>query len=79
MENGDYDGAVKDLNEALSKSKNSIPMTIRVYETFADNGHEQEGQSYLSSAIENRLDAMTDYEKVLSIIIARIMKMPATF
>ena len=31
MENGDYDGAVKDLNEALSKSKNSIPMTIRVY------------------------------------------------
>ena len=63
MENGDYDGAVKDLNEALSKSKNNIPMTIRVYETFADNGHEQEGQSYLSSAIENRLDAMTDYEK----------------
>ncbi len=63
MENGDYDGAVKDLNEALSKSKNSIPMTIRVYETFADNGHEQEGQSYLSAAIENRLDAMTDYEK----------------
>ena len=51
MENGDYDGAVKDLNEALSKSKNSIPMTIRVYETFADNGHEQEGQSYLSAAI----------------------------
>ncbi len=65
MEQGDYENAVADLDLALAKSKSDISMTINIYHVFADNGHVEEGKSYLSSALNHRLDAMSDYEKGL--------------
>lgn len=63
MESDDYENAVADLDKALTSSGQQIAMTIRVYQVFADNGHKDEGRSYLSAAIENRIDKMDDYEK----------------
>lgn len=63
METGDYEGAVPDLDTALTCAKWDNAMTIRVYQVFADNGHVQEGKSYLSAALERGLDSMSDYEK----------------
>lgn len=59
----DYEKAVNDLNKALVYSKNDIGMTIDIYKVFAASGREAEGKSYLSSALENRLSSMSDYEK----------------
>nr|MBQ8253550.1 tetratricopeptide repeat protein [Lachnospiraceae bacterium] len=63
MENGDYENAVSDLDSALAKSKGDTAMTIRIYQVYADNGHAEEGKMYLSSALNNHLDSMDDYEK----------------
>ena len=63
MQSGDYEAAVNDLNTALVNSKNDIGMTIDIYQVFAGSGRETEGKAYLSAALENRLDAMSEYEK----------------
>lgn len=63
MQMGDYEAAVNDLNRALVNSKYGISMTIDIYQVFAASGRETEGKAYLSSALENRLDSMSDYEK----------------
>ena len=63
MQTGNYEAAVNDLNTALANSKNDIGMTIDIYQVFAGSGREAEGKAYLSAALENRLDDMSDYEK----------------
>ena len=63
MESGDYENAVADLDSALGKSKGDTAMAIRIYQVYADNGHTEEGKSYLSSALKNHLGSMDDYEK----------------
>ncbi len=63
MENGEYESAVSDLDMALAKSKGETSMTIRIYRVFADNGYGEEGKSYLSMALKDHLDSMSDYEK----------------
>lgn len=63
MQTGDYEKAVEDLNQAITNSKNSISMIIDVYQVFASNGRETEGRAYLASAVDTRLDQMSDYEK----------------
>jgi tetratricopeptide (TPR) repeat protein len=63
METDDYEKAVEDLDRALSLSGQDVEMTIRIYQVFADNDHKEEGRSYLSAAVDNRLDKMSDYEK----------------
>lgn len=62
MEMGEYENAVADLDLALARSKGDTAMAIRIYQVFADYGHVQEGKSYLSSALKNHEDSMTDYE-----------------
>ena len=63
MENGEYEASVTDLDRALAGSKGDTSMAIRIYRVFADYGYVQEGKSYLSSALKNHGDSMTDYEK----------------
>jgi len=63
MESGEYENAVSDLDRALAGSKGEPMMAIRIYQVFADYGYVQEGKSYLSSALKNHEDKMTDYEK----------------
>lgn len=63
METDAYEQAVENLNKALVFSDYEISMTIQIYQVFANNGHKEEGLSYLSSAVDNRLEAMSDYER----------------
>ena len=63
METGADQAAVEDLNLALYYGEHSTEMTIRVYQVFERNGKKEEGRSYLSNAIEERLSEMSDYEK----------------
>ena len=63
METGADQAAVEDLNLALYYADHSTDMTIRVYRVFEQNGKKEEGRSYLSNAIEERLSTMSDYEK----------------
>lgn len=63
MEGGEYENAVTDLDRALAASKGDPAMAIRIYRVFADYEYVQEGKSYLSSALKNHGDSMTDYEK----------------
>ncbi len=63
MENGEYENAVKDLDTALSRSKGDTTMAIRIYQVFADYERVEEGKSYLSSALKNHENSMTEYEK----------------
>ena len=63
MENGDYENSVADLDTALSRSKGDTTMAIRIYQVFADHGHNEEGKAYLSAALKDHENSMSDYEK----------------
>lgn len=63
MESGEYENAVSDLDQALARADGEPTMAIRIYQVFADFDHVQEGKSYLSSALKNHGDKMSDYEK----------------
>lgn len=59
---GDMEGGVADLEKAMELSGNSTEMLIDAYKVLADNGREQEGNAYLTKAME-KAASMTDYEK----------------
>ena len=63
MENGEYENAVKDLDASLGYAKGDTTMAIRIYQVFADHDRVEEGKAYLSSALKNHEDSMSDYEK----------------
>ncbi|MCR4690381.1 MAG: tetratricopeptide repeat protein [Lachnospiraceae bacterium] len=63
METGVQQEATEDLNLALHYSEQDTAMTIRVYQVFEKNGYKEEGRNYLSSAIDARLNDMSEYEK----------------
>lgn len=59
---GDIEGGVSDLEKAMELSGNSTEMLIDAYKVLADNGREQEGNAYLTKAMEKGA-SMSDYEK----------------
>lgn len=63
MENGEYENAVADLDTALGRTKGDTAMAIRIYQVFADHDHVEEGKAYLSAALSNHENSMTDFEK----------------
>ena len=63
MENGEYENAVSDLDTALGRAKGDTGMAIRIYHVFADHDRVEEGKAYLSAALNNHEDSMSEYEK----------------
>ncbi len=63
MENGEYENAVTDLDTALGRTKGDTAMAIRIYQVFADHDRREEGKAYLSAALKNHEDSMSDFEK----------------
>lgn len=63
MENGEYEDAVKDLDVALARTKADTTMAIRIYRVYADNDRVEEGKAYLSAALKDHENDMSDYEK----------------
>ncbi len=63
MEMDDVSHATEDLNLALYYANHDTDMTIRIYQVMERCGYKDEGRAYLTSAIEDRLSEMSDYEK----------------
>ncbi|MBR4760211.1 MAG: tetratricopeptide repeat protein [Lachnospiraceae bacterium] len=63
MEMDDVTHATEDLNLALYYADHDTDMIIRIYQVMERCGHKDEGRAYLTSAIEDRLSDMSDYEK----------------
>lgn len=59
---GDLEGGVADLEKAMELSGNSTEMLIDAYKLLAANGKEQQGNEYLTKALEKGT-SLSDYEK----------------
>lgn len=62
VKKGDYENGQKDLEKAMELSGNRVDMIVQVYLVLNQNGHKEEGQAYLTQALE-KSTVLSEYEK----------------
>lgn len=63
LDNGEYDAAVADFDEAIKLAKTDYDMYINIYLSFDRNGYREEGQKYLKDLLDHNSDSMSNYDK----------------
>ncbi len=62
LENGNYEMAVVDFDKAISLNPGDYGRLIDVYISLDSNGYKEAGQQYLSKAMNEGQDKMSDYD-----------------
>lgn len=63
LDNEEHDEAVADFEIAMELAPEDYDMYISIYESFAENGYGEEGQSYLRNLLEKKGTEISNFEK----------------
>lgn len=63
LDNGQYDLAVADFDEAIKLAKTDYDMYIDIYLSFEKNGYKEAGQKYLKDLLDHNSTSMSNYNK----------------
>lgn len=62
LENGDYEGAKQDFDQAVSQDKENYDRLIQIYIVLGDNGYKEAGREYFQQVIADNEKTISDYD-----------------